>query len=610
MIYCLQLLALLCLWLDNRRMRRIKKQLGATVRRGGVTFRVWAPFATRVDVVGTFTHDPIAMDREDGGYWSTAVAHAEPGHIYQYKITTADGHELYRNDPRARQLTATENGQSVIVANDFDWGDDIFVPIPREQQVIYEMHIGTFARPDASTAGTFDTAIERLDYLQDLGINMIELMPVTSMGYSQGWGYNPRDLFSIENALGGRHGLMTFVRACHDRSIGVIIDVVYNHLFSETLWQFDGWTSDPAKGGIYFYNDWRSDTPFGARPDYGRPEVRQFILDNVAMWFHEFRVDGLRVDSTIYMRNTEGRDSDPAHDIADAWSLLSSITELSHRIRPGAMMIAEDCAATDFITKPTDHSGCGFDAQWGLGFPHALRDTLGLTYGVPAQLTTLIDELLHRYNDDAFQKIIFADSHDTAANGSVRLNEAADPNGGDNLSAQQRLLTASAVTLTAPGVPMLLQGQEFLQEGEFNDWQALEWDKVEKHAGIVSAHKHLISLRLNEYGNTAGLLGQNCAIFHHNDHDKVLGYHRWQHGGAGDDTLVLVNFAGGNFSEYIVHLPLSGTWYIRFNSAWSGYSEQFGDYVVEAVTTDPTGMATISLPPHVVLVLSQDPLRT
>ena len=585
---------------------QVKKQLGAIVRRGGVSFRVWAPFASRVDIVGTLTTEPIAMTPENGGYWSADVKHAQPGHTYQYKITTPDGRDLYRNDPRARQLTATENGQSVIVANDFDWGDDLFLPIPRERQVIYELHIGTFARPDASTAGTFDSAIERLDYLQDLGVNMIELMPVTNMAYSQGWGYNPRDLFSIENALGGRHGLMKFVRACHDRGIGIIIDVVYNHLFSDTLWQFDGWSSDANTGGIYFYNDWRANTPFGARPDYGRPEVRQFILDNVVMWFNEFRVDGLRIDSTIYMRNTEGRDNDPAHDIGDAWRLMTDIAAIGHRVRPGSIMIAEDCSSNDYITKLSSDSGCGFDTQWGIPFPHVIRDALGLSYGVAARLDTLIEQLHHRYNNDVFQKVIFADSHDTAANGSVRLNEAADPNGGDNLSAQQRLLTASAVALTAPGIPMLLQGQEFLQDGAFNDWQALEWDKTERYAGIVTAHRDLISLRLNEYGTTSGLLGQNIAVFHRNDQDKVLGYHRWAGGGPGDDTLVLINFGGGNFDEYNIHLPLPGTWYIRFNSTWSGYSQEFGDFIVEAITTDETGMATIALPPHVVLIMSQD----
>ncbi|MBP7760696.1 alpha amylase C-terminal domain-containing protein [Candidatus Saccharibacteria bacterium] len=584
----------------------MKKNLGAVLRRGGVEFRVWAPFAKHVAVVGNFADHAIDMTAEGDGYWYLNQPDVKPGQTYQYKIITQDDRELYRNDPRARALTGSENGSSVIVANDFDWGDDIFLPIPRQEQIIYELHVGTFARPDAATTATLYDAIEKLDHLESLGVNMIELMPITSMVSSHGWGYAPNHIYSVENSYGGRHGLMSFVRACHDHGIGVVLDVVYNHFDGNGgLWQFDGW-SENNRGGIYFYNDWRGDTPWGGRPDYGRPEVRQFILDNIVMWFNEYRVDGLRIDSTIYMRNTAARDGDPAHDLPDAWKLLGDITTTAHKVRPGSMLISEDFAVSEYITKPASELGCGFDAQWGLGFPYVLRDALGLTYGKPADLSTLIYELNHRFNGDTWQKIIFTDSHDTAANGSVRLNEAADPNGGDNLSAQQRLLTASAITMTAPGIPMLLQGQEFMQEGAFNDWQALEWNKIKEYSGIVLAHQHLISLRRNIYGVTAGLVGQSLAIFHQNDQDKVLGYHRWDHGGPGDDTLVLANFGSNRFDEYIVHLPLPGTWYIRFNSTWRGYSEEFPDFEAESVTTDESGYAALELASHAVLIMSQD----
>lgn len=585
---------------------QVKKNLGAVLRRGGVEFRVWAPFAKHVAVVGNFADHAIDMTAEGDGYWHLNQPDVKPGQSYQYKIITQDDRELYRNDPRARALTGSENGSSVIVANDFDWGDDIFLPIPRQEQIIYELHVGTFARPDAATTATLYDAIEKLDHLESLGVNMIELMPITSMVSSHGWGYAPNHIYSVENSYGGRHGLMSFVRACHDHGIGVVLDVVYNHFDGNGgLWQFDGW-SENNRGGIYFYNDWRGDTPWGGRPDYGRPEVRQFILDNIVMWFNEYRVDGLRVDSTIYMRNTTARDGDPAHDLPDAWKLLGDITTTAHKVRPGSMLISEDFAVSEYITKPTLELGCGFDAQWGLGFPYVLRDALGLTYGKPADLSTLIYELNHRFNDDVWQKVIFTDSHDTAANGSVRLNEAADPNGGDNLSAQQRLLTASAITMTSPGIPMLLQGQEFMQEGAFNDWQALEWNKINEYSGIVLAHQHLISLRRNIYGVTAGLVGQSLAIFHQNDQDKVLGYHRWDQGGPGDDTLVLANFGASHFDNYDVHLPVPGTWYIRFNSTWAGYSDEFDDFTVESFSTDADGNATIVLPSHAVLIMSQD----
>lgn len=579
--------------------------MGVILRSNEAEFRVWAPFAKNVQVSGTFTPDgAIDLTSENDGYWSAVINHVEPGHAYQYLIGTGD-YTVEKNDPRALVITSSDKGLSVIADSGFDWEDVDFTPPPPEKQVIYELHIGTFNRPNASTPGTFETAIERLDYLHNLGVNMIELMPVTSMAYSNGWGYAPNYIYSVEAMMGGRYGLMSFVREAHRRGMGVILDVVYNHFSTATdLWRFDGW-SENDRGGVYFYNDSRGDTPWGGRPDYGRPEVRQFILDNITMWLADYRLDGLRIDSTIYMRNTEGHDNDPAHDIPDAWYLLQDITTLAHKINPSALMIAEDCANSAYITKPRSETGCGFDAQWELGFPHAIRDALGVSMATQS-LAVLRYELEKSYNGNAFEKVIFSDSHDTAANGSVRLNDAITPRDPTSLAARQTLLLAAAVTLTAPGIPMLLQGSEFLQDGAFNDWQALTWKHTDTYAGIVQAHRHLIDLRLNQHHHTAGLLGQHTAVFHQDDNNAVIGYHRWDHGGAGDDVIVIANFSNTAFTTYQLPLPLGGTWRIRFNSTWSGYSKDFADLAVDTITTDEHGVATLTLPPYAVLITSQD----
>ncbi len=544
------------------------------------------------------------MKNESDGYWSVGLKGVEPGQNYVFLITTQDDKVLTRNDPRAQQLTTSDSGASVITDPDFDWGDDTFDPAPPEQQIIYELHIGTFNRPDAATIGTFKDAIEKLDYLKNLGVNVIELMPVTSMAHSYGWGYAPNHIYSVENAYGGRHGLLTFVRECHKQGIAVILDVVYNHFSGETdLWQFDGW-SENDRGGIYFYNDIRGDTPWGGRPDYGRPEVRQFILDNVAMWLTEYHLDGLRIDSTIYMRNTEGHDNDPAHDISHAWYLLQDIVELAHKIKPKAIMIAEDCANSAYLTKPRSESGCAFDAQWELGFPHALRDGLGLRGD--RTLAGVRYELERSYNGNAFEKIVFSDSHDTAANGSVRLNEAASKGDAADKNAREKSLLANAVMLTAPGVPMLLQGQEFMQEGSFNDWKELEWDKAATYGGMVLAHQHLIDLRLNSQKTTAGLTGQHTAVFHQDDNNGVIGYHRWDDGGAGDDVLVIANFGDQAHETYQLHFPVAGEWKVRFNSTWNGYSPDFHQIDIDMVTTDESRIGTLNLSQYAILVLSQD----
>ncbi len=586
--------------------RPSKNNVGAS-RHGKLTeFRMWAPFAQSVSITGSVTaENPKPMKRDDEGYWVARLKNVEPGHNYVYVINTGE-QTLYKPDPRARLLTSSDNGASVVIDPEFDWGNGVFSPIPPEKQIIYELHVGTFNRPDAATTGTFSDAIEKLDYLVSLGINTIELMPVTTMAHSYGWGYAPSHIFSVENAYGGRHGLLSFVKACHDRGIGVVLDVVYNHFSSDTsLWQFDGW-SENGRGGIYFYNDVRGDTPWGGRPDYGRPEVQQFITDNVAMWLTEYRLDGLRVDSTIFMRNTEGQDNDPDHDIGDAWNLLGKLNTMAHNIKPEALMIAEDCANNAYITKTSQDGGCAFDAQWELGFPHALRDALGIKQPGQQTLTGLRYELEKQYNGNAFEKIIFSDSHDTAANGSVRLNQAAGNNNAADLFARERTLLAEAITLTSPGIPMLLQGQEFMQQGAFNDWRELEWKKAEKYSGIVLAHRHLIDLRLNRYGNTAGLLGQSTTIFHQDETNAVIAYHRWNRGGAGDDTIVIANFSNTPYDSYEMQFPIPGKWAVRFNSSWKGYSPDFHEKTVDHIQTDKRGRASVPLAAYVALVFSQE----
>ena len=585
---------------------QIRKNLGVTLGKHGADFRLWAPFATHVALAGSFSDSQIDLESDGEGYWHAQIASAEVGNTYRYLITTQDGRIIERNDPRARAITASDNGFSVITDNSYEWQCRDFVPPLKEHQVIYELHVGTFNRVDPATPGTFDTAIEKLDYLVDLGINMIELMPVTSMAFSNGWGYAPNYVFSVESMLGGRHGLMKFIDACHVRGIGVILDVVYNHFYPETdLWQFDGW-SDNKRGGIYFYNDERGDTPWGGRPDYGRPEVRQFILDNVTMWLTEYQLDGLRVDSTIYMRNTNGRNDDPVADIPDAWTLLQDITTLAHHINASAIIIAEDCAANEYITKSRQNNGLEFDAQWELGFPHAIRSALMLGDQTTPDLSGVKYELSHTYGGSIFEKIIFSDSHDTAANGSVRLNEAASPDQPGSLIARQKALLASAVTFTSPGIPMVLQGSEFLQEGAFNDWQQLEWNNTSRFLGFVEAHRHLINLRLNKYGNTDGLSGENTELIHHDATNGVLVYHRWKNDDNGNSTVIIVNFSSHSFDEYFLPLPSPGTWTVRFNSTWQGYSPEFAGLDLPFVKAEDNNAAAISLAPYCVFILSKD----
>lgn len=588
-------------------MPKRKKDVGALVRSSGVSFRVWAPFAEHVAVTGSFNGwSETEMANENDGYWSVVIKEAKPGQEYKFVIKHGDTY-LRRNDPRALHFT-TSTGNSVIVDTQFDWGDDNFTPPPVEQQVIYEMHIGTFNRPDPAISGTFQSAIEKLDYLADLGINMIEVMPISTMLMDRGWGYAIDYIFAVESLYGGRHGFLQFVRAAHRHGIGVILDVVYNHFGPDNsldLWQFDGWHQD-GKGGIYFYNDWRAETPWGStRPDFGRPEVRQYILDNVRQWAHDCRIDGLRLDSTIFIRNVKGYNNDPGNDLPEGWQLLQQINSIAKKINPALLTIAEDVGGNDYITKPATVGGAGFGAQWELNFPHALREALASNDPAAINLTGISGELGKRYNDDPFQRVIYADSHDTAANGSARFNEVIAPGQADSRFARQQSLLAAALTLTAPGVPMLFQGQEFMQGGSFSDWEGLDWHRAERHAGIIQAYRHLIALRRNLGGVSTGLLGCGFNLFQLDETNKVMAYHRWHNGGPKDDVIVLINFGSRLLKDYVLSFPRNGDWKVRFNSSWRGYSSDFKEIDTTDVAVE-SGKGSLVIPPSSAIILSQD----
>ena len=578
-----------------------KKDVGAIFRNKGVSFRVWAPFAKDVAVVGHFSNwQPVQMQNENDGYWHVYIKGARAGQEYKYQITTEDD-VLVRNDPRALHFT-TSSGNSVIAYDGFNWEDEVFTPPPLNEQVIYELHVGTFNRRDPATSGTFTSLTEKLDYLQDLGINMIELMPISSMLMDRGWGYAIDYIFAIESLYGGRYEFMNFVKEAHKRGIGVIVDVVYNHFGPDEsldLWQFDGWHQD-GKGGIYFYNDWRAETPWGTtRPDFGRAEVRQYILDNVTMWLNDCHVDGLRLDSTIFIRNVHGHNNEPATDLPEAWHLLQQINTVAKKIKPSSVMIAEDVADNDYITKPTHEGGTGFDAQWELGVPHAIREAL---YPNSVNLAALCSELTRRFNNNAFERIVYSDSHDTAANDGARrlVSEISD-----SQPAFDKALIASALVLTMPGIPMLFQGQEFAEDGSFNDWQQLDWQKEEKNSGIVNAHKELLALRRNVKGIASGLCAENINICHLDENNRVLAYHRWHNGGPKDDVVVIINFEQTYHKDYDLGFPRNGQWLVRFNSADNRFGIHAKSYDCHDVLVE-NGAGTLSLPPYSVIILSQD----
>ncbi len=590
------------------------EQMGAVLTKDGTAFQVWAPNAEKVSVIGSFNKwDSNANPLEPigDGQWAGLVPKAKAGDEYLYSIVTGEN-ELKRIDPYAKQVT-NSCGNGVIFDSEFDWTDDQYQLPPANQLVIYELHLGTFKDSTGDGPGSFADALTRLPYLKKLGINCIELLPIAEFPGDRSWGYNPSHLFAVESSYGGPNAFKKFVKACHKAGIGVILDVVYNHMGPGDLdmWQFDGWTMAPDKGGIYFYNDDRSKTPWGdTRPDYGRSEVRKILRDNANMWLDEFRVDGLRYDATAYIRTI-----DLQTELPDGWSLFQGINGEIRARYPGKLLIAEDLQDSELITRDVAHGGAGFTAQWSAHFVHPVRAAVQAQEDAQRSMNEVASAITQSFNNDPFQRVIYSESHDEVANGKQRVVSEISPDDPQNWFARKRSTLAAGLVLTSPGIPMLFQGQEFLESGWFEDTIPVDWDLKDDYRGIVRLYHDLIELRLNKTGISGGLLGPNVQIIRADESGNVLAFHRFGVGGPGDEVVVIANLSNQNLDNLKMGFPTSGHWIVRINSDDKRYSSDYNSKAGQIVETaesecdDLAYSAEVSIPAYSFIVLSQDQLN-
>jgi len=594
--------------------------MGAIPGAKGVTFRVWAPHAEKVYVAGTFNHwsaTSTPLIKEKNGYWSADVSEAKVGDEYRYLIhTPAEWNlpPLFRVDPYARKATSSIGNGVIYDPKAFEWGDAAFAIASWNELIIYEMHVGTFHVKEEGQPGTLDSAVEKLPYLQQLGINAVEVMPVMEFAGDFSWGYNPAHPFAVEGIYGGPDALKRFVKAAHEHGIAVIADVVYNHFGPSDLglWQFDGW-SENGKGGIYFYNDHRSSTPWGdTRPDYGRGEVRQYLRDNALMWLEEYHADGLRWDAITYIKNIEGNEGNPANDIPEGWSLMQWINEEIQKRFPGKISIAEDLKNNVWVNKDTGAGGAGFSSQWDSEFVHPVRQAVISRDDKLRDLGAVSRAIEHRYESDAFERVIYTESHDEVANGRARVPEEIWPGKVDSWFSKKRSTLGVALVLTAPGIPMLFQGQELLEDRWFQDKDPIDWSRAEDEHGILGMYRDLIALRRNLSGVTRGLCGQNLHIYHFDDGAKLIAFHRWDKQGPTDSVVVVVNMTNQNRDGYCVGFPRAGLWKTRFNSDSYNYGPNFANHPTPDVETHEEGAdglpcsGEIGIGPYTVVIFSQD----
>ncbi|HZU56392.1 MAG TPA: malto-oligosyltrehalose trehalohydrolase [Actinocrinis sp.] len=440
-------------------------------------FEVWAPHAKQVDLL--IDDDRLAMTRrsplpprgqddpdgptEHDGWWELDAPSAGPGTDYAFSL---DGGPA-RPDPRSPHQPHGVHGPSRVVdPQGFAWTDTAWTGRTAPGSVIYELHIGTF-----TPEGTFDGAIARLDHLAQLGVDYIELMPVAAFPGDHGWGYDGVALWAVHEPYGGPAGLARFVDACHARGIGVLLDVVYNHLGPSGNYL--------AEFGPYFTE--KHHTPWGAAvnlDDAGSDEVRAFIIGNALHWLRDYHLDGLRLDAVHALADTR------AVHILEALAIEVDI--LAAQLGRRLFLIAETDLNDPRIITPRSHNGYGVHAQWDDDFHHALHALLtGERHGYYADfgsLGGLAKTLTGAYFHDGGWSSFRGRSHgrpvDTTLLGGDRFvaflqdhDQIGNRATGDRITAALSpalLRVGAALLLTAPFTPMLFMGEEW---GAATPWQ-------------------------------------------------------------------------------------------------------------------------------------------
>jgi maltooligosyltrehalose trehalohydrolase len=495
-------------------------------------FEVWAPNARTMEV--KIGDERFAMARKQRGWWFAEVANAGPGTRYGFVI---DGQEPALPDPRTRWQPDSVHGPSQLVDDAaFAWSDAGWQAPPLSSALIYELHVGTF-----TPQGTLNAAQSHLDYLKDLGVTHVELMPIANFPGNRGWGYDGVDLYAPFNAYGEPDDLKRFVDACHAKGLAVLLDVVYNHLgpVGNYLSRF----------GPYFTH--HHSTPWGDAVNFefaGSTEVRRFLIDNALMWLRDYHMDGLRLDA-VHAFN----DRSAIHFLEQ---LAGETRRLEATLGKHFVLIAESDLNDPRLVKAEEAGGYGLDAQWSDDFHHALfavisgeREGYYADFGSLADLAKSLRSVFvydgtyseHRERNhgrpvvglSGHRFVGFVQNHDQVGNRAQ----------GERVSHEAglgRAKIAAAFVLTAPFVPMLFQGEEFgtsapflyftdyddpelgraISEGRKKEFVAFGWSpdsipdpqaeetftdsrlqwselKEEPHAELLQWHKDLIRLRHN-----------------------------------------------------------------------------------------------------------------
>lgn len=552
----------------------------------GVRLSVWAPNASAVGVVGDWNDwqaEPLAMLDSDGptGIWSTVAPHARSGHRYKFRIVTGDGRVVHKADPLARQAELPPSDASVVpTCAGFEWADDEWLDrrartLRGEDPLrVYEVHLGSWHRD----ARTWSDLAERLaDHVSALGFTHVEVLPIAEHPFGGSWGYQVSGYYAPTARFGDPDGFRRFVDVLHRRGIGVIVDWVPAHFPRDewSLGRFDGTPlyehPDPRRGehpewGTYVF-------------DYGRNQVRNFLVANALYWFDEFHVDGLRVDAVASMLHLDdargpGEWTPNEHggrEHLEAVAFLQEMNSVVGEEFPDVLMIAEDSTAWPGVTSPVSAGGLGFSHKWNLGW---MNDTLGYLSHDPDDRADVHHDLALPLGSAFDERFVLPLSHDEVVHGKGSL--LARMGGDDPVERFAALRVLLAWQWSVPGAPLVFMGTELAAEQEWDEAEGLPWHLLREapHRGV--------------YDLIGGLNASAAAwpALWRRDHDpggfewldahdachSVYSFLRWDlHGEAA--VVCVANLGRAPRPGYRVGLPWAGEWEVVLDTddeRWSG----------------------------------------
>ncbi|MEL6273544.1 MAG: 1,4-alpha-glucan branching protein GlgB [Bacteroidota bacterium] len=610
---------------------RIYEKLGSRVLQvngeSGVYFAVWAPNAVSVSVIGSFNDwdrsaSPLNARWDSSGIWEGFIPGVGNGALYKYAIDARDGRQLEKGDPYARLWETPPKTASLVWDTWYEWSDDSWM----EERLahnsldgpfsVYEVHLGSWKKKKSGheSLSYRELATELVDYVREMGFTHVEFLPVMEHPYYPSWGYQITGYFAPSSRYGGPQDFMYLVDALHQAGIGVILDWVPSHFpyDSHGLADFDGTHlyehADPKKG---FHPDWKS-----AIFNYGRNEVRSFLISNALFWLDRYHIDGLRVDavaSMLYLDySRKAGEWVPNHfggnENLEAIDFLREFNTTVYAEYPDTVTIAEESTSWTGVSRPVYAGGLGFGMKWMMGWMH---DTLKYFQNDPVHRSYHHGEITFSLIYAFTENFMLPLSHDEVVHGKGPI---IDRMPGDEWQRFANMRALYGYMYTHPGAKLLFMGDEFGQTSEWSIERGVEWNltKYQPHIGLQKWVKTLNAFYLY---NTAlferQFDGRGFEWIEIGDHaNSTLSYLR--RGEKEDDVLIIVNnFTPMPRAHYRMGVPTAGKYRCLLNSddAKFGGTGNFSLTKLDSVSAEWNGRPNhieFTLPPLSTLVFGID----